>query len=121
MPHADAEKLRPGQFITATIQIPADPDLVSVPATALIEEGNADVVFVVTSHEPYEVTRRRVAVTRRLKENVFIRAQPNQRERAEKAKSLEVGEEVVMSGGLELDAELIGLQTSGDDTGGGAD
>jgi len=119
--NGDSEKLRPGQFITATIRLPADPDMVAVPATALIEEGNADAVFVVSSHEPYEVTRRQVAVTRRGKEHVFIRAQPDQRERAEGAQPLSVGEEVVKSGGLELDAELTGLQSTGDDTGGGAD
>jgi len=29
-----------GQFITATIELPNDPDIVAIPETALIEEGD---------------------------------------------------------------------------------
>ena len=58
-------RLRLGQFITATIQLPADPAMVAVPAGALIEEGPYPAVFVETDAERHEVTRRNVAVTRR--------------------------------------------------------
>jgi len=40
-----------GQFITATVELPADPNLVVIPSTALIEEGSVCYVFVETNSE----------------------------------------------------------------------
>ena len=113
-------KLRINQFVTATINLPADPSMVAVPTSALIEEGSTAAIFVETNPEQHEVTRRVVAVTRRGKEQVFIRAEPNDQERQQGAGPLKVGERVVMRGGLELDYELSNLQsTGGVDTGEG--
>jgi cobalt-zinc-cadmium efflux system membrane fusion protein len=108
-------KLRINQFITATIELPADPAMVMLPTSALIEEGSTAAVFVETDRENYEVTRRVVAVTRRGEKMVFVRAEPNEDERKDGALPLRVGERVVISGALELDSELTNLKSSPDD------
>lgn len=107
--------LRIGQFITATIRLPADPTMVAIPTTALIEEGQFPAVFVETDAERHEVTRRKVAVTRRGRQRVFIRSDPTVEERREGAEPLLVGERVIVSGGSELFTELNILQAAGDD------
>ncbi|HWB11767.1 MAG TPA: efflux RND transporter periplasmic adaptor subunit [Pirellulales bacterium] len=107
--------LRINQFITATVDLPADPAMVMLPTSALIEEGRTAAVFVETDRENHEVTRRVVAVTRRGEKMVFVRAEPNEEERKEGATPLRVGERVVMSGALELDSELTNLKSSPDD------
>jgi membrane fusion protein, heavy metal efflux system len=109
-----AHRLRSGQFVTATIRLPPDPEMVEVPASALIEEGATAAVFVETDAERHEVTRRAVAVTRRGQHWVFIRAQPNEQEQQAGAQPLHVGEKVVMAGGLELNSELLNLQNASD-------
>jgi membrane fusion protein, heavy metal efflux system len=106
-------RLRVNQFVTATINMPADPTMVAVPTSALIEEGGTEAVFVETDPKRHEVARRVVAVTRRGKDDIFIRSEPNEQERQEGAQPLAVGERVVMRGGLELDSELRNLQSSG--------
>jgi cobalt-zinc-cadmium efflux system membrane fusion protein len=109
------QKLRVNQFITATVELPADPTMVMLPTSALIEEGSTAAVFVETDHENHEITRRVVAVTRRGEKMVFVRAEPNDEERKEGAMPLHVGERVVVSGALELDSELTNLKSSPDD------
>ncbi len=108
-------KFRANQFVTATIALPPDPGLVSVPTSALIEEGSTAAVFVETDPTVHEVTRRVVAVTRRGEKSVFIRSEPSDDERREGAVPLQAGERVVMSGGLELDSELTNLKSVGID------
>jgi cobalt-zinc-cadmium efflux system membrane fusion protein len=108
-------KLRVNQFVTATVELPADPAMVKLPTSALIEEGSTAAVFVETNQELHEVTRRVVAVTRRGEKMVFVRADPNDEERKEGALPLHVGERVVMSGALELDSELTNLKSSPDE------
>lgn len=110
-------KLRVNQFITATIELPADPAMVKLPTTALVEEGNTAAIFVESDADRHEVTRRVVAVTRRGEKMVFVRAQPNDEERKDGAMPLHVGERVVMSGAWELDSELTNLQSSPDQQG----
>ncbi|OYV82137.1 MAG: hypothetical protein B7Z73_17340, partial [Planctomycetia bacterium 21-64-5] len=107
--------LRVNQFVTATVGLPADPSMVKLPASALIEEGSTAAVFVETNPDIHEVTRRIVAVTRRGEKMVFVRAEPNDEEGKDGALPLHVGERVVMSGALELDSELTNLKSSPDD------
>ena len=109
-----AGNLRVGQFITATIALPADPAMVSIPATALIEEGPYPAVFVETDVKNHEISRRNVAVTRRGRQHVFVRSQPTDEEAREGAQPLAVGERVIVSGGLELYSELANLQGAGE-------
>lgn len=109
------QRLKVGQFVTATIQLSADPEMVEVPANAF-EEGTSS-VFVETDPVRHEVTRRPVAVTRRGQETIFIRSQPNEQERLDGAQPLAIGEKVVMSGVIELNQELMNLQAGGQDDG----
>lgn len=113
-------KLRVNQFVRATIELPADPTMVAVPTSALIEEGGTTAVFVQTNAAQHEVTRRVVAVTRRGKEKIFIRSEPLKEERDQGAEPLKAGEQVVKRGGGDLDSELNNLlSTGGVDTGEG--
>ena len=103
--------LRVGQFVTATIELPADPSLVVVPGSALIGdkgsgEGNSAAVFVETSDELREFTRRKVRVRRRDGNSVFICRQPTVDEREHGFETLHAGERVIVSGVRELAAEL---------------
>src|SRR5262249_43271319 len=66
------ENLAAGQFITATVALPADPHLVTIPSTALIEQGDASYVFVESNARRHEFTRRKVAAKRRWRHSVHV-------------------------------------------------
>src|SRR5207302_619914 len=73
--------LAAGQFVTAVIELPPNPDLVAIPTAALIEEGGLASVFIETNAGEHQFTRRQVVVTRRGQELVFIRSEPTSPER----------------------------------------
>jgi cobalt-zinc-cadmium efflux system membrane fusion protein len=100
-----------GQFITATIELPADPGLVVVPSAALVEEGGVAYVFVESDADRLEFTRRKVLVTRRGRQSVFICGEEAAAERGCEGQSLRPGEKVVTSMVLELSAELEASRT----------
>ncbi|MBS0263514.1 MAG: efflux RND transporter periplasmic adaptor subunit [Planctomycetes bacterium] len=95
-----------GQFITATVELTADPTLVVIPAVALIEEGDASYVFVETNAERLEFTRRKVQVTRRGRQTVFVCGDQAAADRGCNGQSLTVGERILTTMALELSAEL---------------
>jgi cobalt-zinc-cadmium efflux system membrane fusion protein len=107
-----------GQFITATIGLPPDPDEVMIPTTALIEESGTDsIVFVQPDTDKYHYTLRQVAVVRRTRDWVFVRSAlpetkgPGQKDKPDEAvKPLQPGEWVVVAGALEMRAALRDLQ-----------
>jgi cobalt-zinc-cadmium efflux system membrane fusion protein len=100
-------RLAAGQFITATIALPADPHLVSIPSSALIEQGDASYVLVETNAERHEFTRRKVAVKRRWRHSVSIsRDSGEDASNGSGADSLKVGEKVIVTGVLEMSAEF---------------
>jgi len=103
-------KFRAGQFITATIELPADPSLVVIPSSALIDEGHSAAVFVETDADQYQFTRRKVCVRRRDANSVFIGRQPTDDERERGFETLHAGERVMVSGLAELAAELKNSQ-----------
>jgi cobalt-zinc-cadmium efflux system membrane fusion protein len=99
--------LAAGQFITATIVLPADPHLVSIPSSALIEQGDASYVLVETSAERHEFTRRKVDVKRRWRHSVYVCRDAGEGEsNGCGPDSLQVGEKVIVTGVLELSAEF---------------
>jgi cobalt-zinc-cadmium efflux system membrane fusion protein len=102
------ENLAANQFITATVALPADPHLVAVPSTALIEQGDASFVFVETDAVRHEFQRRKVTVKRRWRHTVYICRSADEAADANGcgADSLKVGERVIVSGVLEFSAEL---------------
>src|SRR5262249_46378550 len=58
-------KLRAGQFVSATVNLPPPPDVVEVPLTALAEDGRQSFVFVQPDPAQPRYTMRRVQVTHR--------------------------------------------------------
>jgi len=114
--------LAAGQFITATIALPADPHLVTIPSSALIEQGDTSYVLVETNAERHEFTRRKVTVKRRWRHSVYIcrdsGTEGSGRGESDKgqsngcgADSLKVGEKVIVTGVLELSAEFDAAQS----------
>ena len=104
------ENLAANQFITATVELPADPHLVTIPSSALIEQGDASYVFVETNAERHEFTRRKVAVKRRWRHSVHVCRDLGSAGGGNESdcgpESLKVGERVIASGVLEISAEL---------------
>jgi cobalt-zinc-cadmium efflux system membrane fusion protein len=101
-----------GQFITATIDLPADPSLVVVPTSALIEDGVATQVWVETDKERHEFSCRKVAVVERGRKQTYVRSEPRPAEKQNGAEALLAGEHVIRTGVLELLEELRGLQAA---------
>ncbi|MGC3972084.1 MAG: efflux RND transporter periplasmic adaptor subunit [Pirellulales bacterium] len=97
-----------GQFITATIQLPSSPDVVAIPETGLIEEGDSSTVFVEVDRTKREFARRKVSVLRRSSGTVYIDSNPGEK----KGEPLKPGQRIVVSGVLGLGGELANLQTN---------
>jgi cobalt-zinc-cadmium efflux system membrane fusion protein len=96
------EQLRIGQFITATIDVPTAPHEVTIPASALVNEGKRTLVFVQADATQPEYALRQVAVTRRSGDRIAINSQPTPAQRANGAETLTAGELVVSSGAVQL-------------------
>lgn len=88
-----------GQFITATVHLLPDKNLVSVPESALIEEGDLSAVFVEVDREHLEFARRKVSVARRCRGSVLVRTD-----------QISPTDRVIVSGVLQLGAELNNLR-----------
>jgi cobalt-zinc-cadmium efflux system membrane fusion protein len=63
-----------GQFVTATIYVPPEPDTVEIPTSALNEGEGQSLVFVETNRNKREFTARRVAVVHRFKDYCVVRS-----------------------------------------------
>jgi cobalt-zinc-cadmium efflux system membrane fusion protein len=114
-----AGKLRAGQFISATVQLPPPEDVVVVPIDAVVEDGQQCVVFVQTDpkQHPDHFAMRRVELTHRFDKTAFVRSRPfapaEQPTAGEKELGmlpkgpLRPGERVLQSGVGELKAALL--------------
>ena len=69
-------RLRAGQFITATVDLPASAGEVVIPDAALVQDGAQCLVFVACNETGTEVTRRRVDLVSRGQDVAYIRCQP---------------------------------------------
>jgi cobalt-zinc-cadmium efflux system membrane fusion protein len=69
-------KLRAGQFVTATVELPAPPDVVEVPSDAVVDDGQQCVVFVQSDPQRQYYTMRRVQLVQRFERTVFVRSKP---------------------------------------------
>ena len=103
-----AGRLRAGQFISAQITLPPDPDEVVIPMSALIDQEGESRVFVETNAEQHEFTCRRVRPTRRRDQSVFLSTKPDQ----QGTDVIRIGERVVTVGGVIMAAELESLRAS---------
>ena len=70
----EEQKYIVGQFATATIFVPPDPDTVEIPTSALNEVGGESLVFVETNAKKRQFTARRVAVVHRFKDVTIVRS-----------------------------------------------
>jgi cobalt-zinc-cadmium efflux system membrane fusion protein len=110
-------KIRAGQFVTATVNIPPPDDVVEIPTDALVDDGLQSLVFVQPDAGAHRFTMRRVQVTHRFEGTVFLRSTPiPQQERltAQEAEEgllpkepLRPGERVLLSGSVELKAVVL--------------
>lgn len=105
-------RLSIGEFITATIPLPADPALVLVPTSALIEDGHSTQVFVEIDGQPGQFARRKIAVVTRGRQRTYVRGEPNSDELAAGDEWLKPGDRVIASGAMELAAALKALPPS---------
>lgn len=94
------QRFRTGQFITATIEIPAPTNVVLVPNSAVIDQGESATIFVASDSSKQNVTARHVAVLRRGRDFALVRRIPP--ENGPHLDSVNEGELVVTSGNLEL-------------------
>lgn len=105
-------RLLSNQSVTATVDLPAPPDEVIIPTTALVEDGQESVVFVQTDPHKYAYAMRRVAVVRRYHDVVHVRGKPvTTQGTKEPSPSLSPGELVVTAGAVLMKAELDEAQS----------
>jgi cobalt-zinc-cadmium efflux system membrane fusion protein len=120
IPNRDG-RMRAGQFVSATINLPAPPDVVEVPLTALAEDGRQSFVFVQQDPRKSEYTMRRVVVSHRFEKTAYVRSKLTSEEqhlkpeeikqRLHRCQPLEPGTRVVRSGVLELREALEDLES----------
>jgi cobalt-zinc-cadmium efflux system membrane fusion protein len=112
-------RLRAGQYITATIELPPPDDVVEVPMSAILDDGKQCLVFVQDKVKKNQYTMRRVEVTHRFATTAFVKSKLTAKQQKltpeEKEdgllprRPLALGERVLTSGALELKKELEDL------------
>jgi cobalt-zinc-cadmium efflux system membrane fusion protein len=115
------ERIRAGQFVSCTIQIPPPKDVVEVPMNAVVEDGRNAVVFVQTDPAKQHYTMRRVQVTHRFEKTAFVRSKPFTEKERLTAEDKEMGmlpleplrpgERILSFGVGELKAALLDLES----------
>ncbi len=117
--------LRGGQFITATIQLPAPADVVEIPITAVVEDGKQCLIFVQPDPGKPNFTMRRVLISHRFDLSAFVRSRLTRKEQQALAEPdsqegsllplqpLAPGERVLTTGVMELKAALEDKESSG--------
>jgi cobalt-zinc-cadmium efflux system membrane fusion protein len=103
-------ELRVGQFVTATVNLPAPPNVVSLPSSALVEDGEQSIVFVQPDPTKPRYVPRRVSVAMRLRDAVYVRSRLTPTEHKKGLQEVRPGEVLVTEGVLELQAALEDLQ-----------
>jgi multidrug efflux pump subunit AcrA (membrane-fusion protein) len=115
--------LRAGQYVTATIDLPAPADVVELPASAIADDGKQAIVFLQIGGDKYEM--RRVMVVGRIEDRVLVRTKLSKKEAEltpeEKEEGLlqkttiQLGDKVLVSGLLELKKRLEDLESEKSD------
>jgi membrane fusion protein, heavy metal efflux system len=105
---------RAGQVVTATVTLPPPAGEVTLPATAVVEQGRQTFVFVQpdAKHSFYE--QRRVSVVRRGGGVVHVRSRLTPEQERQGLQTVRPGERVVTAGGVELQAILDDLKAGAD-------
>jgi len=92
--------------------LPAPKGEVAIPASALVEEGEHQFVFVQPDLAKSEYVRRPVAVLRRDGSTVFVSSAPTAAQRHVDAQPLRAGERVVSAGVVQLAEALRELEAA---------
>jgi cobalt-zinc-cadmium efflux system membrane fusion protein len=108
--HNKDGKLLVGQFVTATVELPPPPDVVSLPSSALEEDGDQSIIFVQADPSKPRYALRRVSVAMRLRDVIYARSELREEDRKKGLHAVKPGEYVVTEGVLELKAALEELQ-----------
>jgi cobalt-zinc-cadmium efflux system membrane fusion protein len=103
-------RLLPGQFVRVTVEVPRASREVALPASALVEEGQDNLVFVQPDPRKLEYVRRRVLVVRRGGAMVHVRSPLTPGEERQGYEALRPGDRVVTAGAVELQALWADLQ-----------
>jgi cobalt-zinc-cadmium efflux system membrane fusion protein len=109
-------RLRAGQFVSVTIDLPPPPDVVEIDMSAVVDDGRQCVVFVQPNPSVGQYTIRRVLLTHRFDRTAFVRSRltdadrqlkPEEKEQGVRVpEPLRPGERVITAGVLELKKEL---------------
>jgi cobalt-zinc-cadmium efflux system membrane fusion protein len=105
-------RLRVGQFVTAQITLPASPEEVAVPITAVIDNDGQSLVLVASSHDKNRLACRRINPVHRRDNLIYLSELPPPKGKAPAGlpfSILKAGEEVVATAGVELVAEWQNL------------
>ena len=115
------QRIRAGQYVSATVNIPPPDGVVEIPTDAMVDDGMQSLVFVQPDPAAHQFTMRRVHVTHRFDRSVFVRDTPLPKEEQLTAKEAEEGllpkaplrsgERVLLSGAVELKAALQDLES----------
>ncbi len=115
------ERIRGGQFVSATVNIPPPDDVVEIPVDALADDGRQSLVFVQPDAARHQFTMRRVQVTHRFDRTVFVRSTPIPKEEQLTAQEkeeglmpkepLRPGERVLQAASVELKAVVLDLES----------
>jgi cobalt-zinc-cadmium efflux system membrane fusion protein len=115
------KRIRAGQYVTASVNIPPPDDVVEIPTDALVDDGLQSLVFVQPDAAIHQFTMRRVHVTHRFERTVFVRSSPIPKEEQLTAReaeegilpkeALHAGERVLLSGSVELKAAVMELES----------
>ncbi len=115
------QRIRGTQFASAIVNIPPPKDVVEIPVDALVDDGKQSLVFVQPDPSRRQFTMRRVQVTHRFADTVFVRqtAIPEEERltttEAEEGllpkEPLRPGERVLTAGSVELKRVVIDLDS----------
>lgn len=100
--HNPQESLKVGQFVTAKVEMDPPAGVVSIPASALDEDGDESIVFVQPDPTKLHFRLRRVTVAGRLGETVYVRRELTEAQKAAGLEALVPGDVVVTRGVVEL-------------------
>jgi cobalt-zinc-cadmium efflux system membrane fusion protein len=116
-------RIRGGQLVTALVQLPPPGDVMEIPISALIDEGDQTFVFVQNREAPDQFFLRRVKVTQRFEKKAFVKRSFNDAENRllEKERGdspyeitpLKHGDRVLTAGVLLLKKELQDQEAGG--------
>jgi cobalt-zinc-cadmium efflux system membrane fusion protein len=103
-------RLRAGQFITATIELPPLDGETVIPIGALVEDGQESIVFIQPREDEPRYSLRRVKVVRRTQDQAYLASRLQADDERQGLKTLIPGERIVTAGTVALKAALEDLQ-----------